>query len=130
MFILVSILLLIPRQTVNKNQYQRLELIGKGGSSKVYRVLRLRDYKQFALKRVELNSADDEAVRSYVAEIALLKRLSGHDCVVKLIDEELKGKAKSGILHLVSRFRYYTVTYMLVTFSLIFLCWLLGNGVG
>ncbi|KAG8867588.1 Dual-specificity kinase, spindle pole body (SPB) duplication and spindle checkpoint function [Serendipita sp. 405] len=41
---------------VNGQSYQRLEVIGKGGSSKVFRVIRNRDFKQFALKKVELNA--------------------------------------------------------------------------
>lgn len=65
--------------------------------------MRVRDSKQFALKRVELNAVDDEAMRSYTAEISLLRRLSSYDCVVKLIDEELKGKG-SGTLLLVGSF--------------------------
>ncbi|KAG8836945.1 Dual-specificity kinase, spindle pole body (SPB) duplication and spindle checkpoint function [Serendipita sp. 400] len=85
---------------VNGQSYQRLEVIGKGGSSKVFRVIRNRDFKQFALKKVELNAVDDESMRGYTEEIRLLKRLSGNKCVVSLIDDELRGKG-SGTLYLV-----------------------------
>ncbi|PVF96161.1 Pkinase-domain-containing protein [Serendipita vermifera] len=85
---------------VNNHQYQRLEQIGRGGSSKVYRVIRQNDSKQFALKKVVLSATDDEAMRSYTAEINMLKRLSGNQCIVRLVDDELKGKG-SGTLYLV-----------------------------
>lgn len=85
---------------VNGHQYQRLELIGKGGSSRVYRVLRCKDNKQFALKKVELQSLDEESMRGYTEEIKMLKRLSGNKSIVSLIDDELRGKG-SGTLYLV-----------------------------
>jgi serine/threonine protein kinase len=85
---------------VNKHQYQRLEQIGRGGSSKVYRVVRQSDSKQFALKKVVLSTIDDEAMRSYATEIQMLKRLSGNQCIVRLVDDELRGKG-SGTLYLV-----------------------------
>jgi serine/threonine-protein kinase TTK/MPS1 len=87
-------------QMINKHQYLRLEVIGRGGSSKVFRVIRTRDWKTFAMKRVVLSAIDDEAMRSYATEIQMLKRLSGNNSIVKLIDDELRGKG-SGTLFLV-----------------------------
>lgn len=49
------------------------EQIGKGGSSKVYRVVSVRDHRQYALKKVSINTLDDEAMRSYATEIQMLK---------------------------------------------------------
>ncbi|KAG8819729.1 Dual-specificity kinase, spindle pole body (SPB) duplication and spindle checkpoint function [Serendipita sp. 399] len=89
----------ITTMLVNGQSYQRLEVIGKGGSSKVFRVLRTKDFKQFALKKVELNAVDDESMRGYTEEIRLLKRLSGNKSVVSLVDDELRGKG-SGTLYL------------------------------
>jgi serine/threonine-protein kinase TTK/MPS1 len=85
---------------INKHQYLRLEVIGRGGSSKVFRVIRTKDWKTFAMKRVVLSAIDDEAMRSYATEIQMLKRLSGNNSIVKLIDDELRGKG-SGTLFLV-----------------------------
>ncbi|KIM20198.1 hypothetical protein M408DRAFT_30570 [Serendipita vermifera MAFF 305830] len=87
--------------TVNKHQYIRLEQIGRGGTSKVYRVIRLRDWRQFALKKIAVKELDDQAMRSYVTEIQMLKRLSGNASVVRLFDDELRGDTKSGTLYLV-----------------------------
>lgn len=50
-----------------------LEMIGKGGSSKVYRVVSQKNHKQYALKKVAINMMDDEAMRSYATEIQMLK---------------------------------------------------------
>jgi serine/threonine protein kinase len=50
-----------------------LEMIGKGGSSKVYRVVSQKNYTQYALKKVAINMVDDEAMRSYATEIQMLK---------------------------------------------------------
>ncbi len=68
----------------------------------MYRVIRTRDWRQFALKKVAMNTMDDDAMRNYTTEIQMLKRLSGNASVVKLIDDELKGNAKTGTLFLVS----------------------------
>ena len=60
-------------QMINRHEYQMLEMIGKGGSSKVYRVVSQRNYQQYALKKVAINMVDDEAMRSYATEIQMLK---------------------------------------------------------
>lgn len=52
------------------------------------------------MKKVALSTIDDEAMRSYATEIQMLKRLSGNESIVKLIDDELRGKG-SGTLFLV-----------------------------
>jgi hypothetical protein len=50
-----------------------LEMIGKGGSYKVYRVVSQKNYTQYALKKVTINMVDDKAMRSYATEIQKLK---------------------------------------------------------
>ena len=97
---------------VNKHQYLRLEQIGRGGTSKVYRVIRLRDWKQFALKKVAVKELDEQAMRSYVTEIQMLKRLSGNVCIVRLIDDELRGDTKSGTLFLVRDLHFYLMSQL------------------
>ena len=69
--------------------YERLELIGKGGSSKVFSVLCPTSRNVFALKRVALDRADAETYQSYTNEIDLLKRLRGHDRIIQLIDHQI-----------------------------------------
>lgn len=74
---------------VNKKAYARLDLIGKGGSSRVYRVMNGAN-EIFAIKRVALDKTDDETIGGYMNEISLLKRLEGNSRIIRLIDSELK----------------------------------------
>ncbi|KAK0718933.1 kinase-like domain-containing protein [Apiosordaria backusii] len=73
---------------VNGRTYTRIDCIGRGGSGKVYRVS-AENGKMLALKRVSLESADENTVRGFKGEIDLLKRLHGVDRVIQLIDHEL-----------------------------------------
>lgn len=74
--------------SVNKKLFTRMDCIGRGGSSKVYRVM-AENYKVFALKRVTLEDQDEAAIRGYKGEIDLLKRLENVERVVRLFDWEL-----------------------------------------
>ncbi|EJD51621.1 kinase-like protein [Auricularia subglabra TFB-10046 SS5] len=74
---------------VNKKQYQRLDVLGKGGSSRVYRVLG-QGQELLALKRVGLESADDQTVQGYLNEIQLLRRLDGNKRIIRLLDSEVQ----------------------------------------
>ena len=74
--------------SVNGKLFTRMDCIGRGGSSKVYRVM-AENYKVFALKRVTLEDQDELAVRGYKGEINLLKTLENVDRVVRLFDWEL-----------------------------------------
>lgn len=73
---------------VNGKPYQEIGRIGKGGSSDVYRVM-AENGKLFALKRVKLEDADENAVRGYKGEIELLRKLEGVERVVRLFDWEV-----------------------------------------
>ncbi|KAI0051097.1 Pkinase-domain-containing protein [Auriscalpium vulgare] len=64
-------------------------MIGKGGSSRVYRVLN-NSSEIYAIKRVSLDRTDAETMSGYMNEIALLKRLDGNNRIIRLIDSELK----------------------------------------
>lgn len=64
-------------------------MIGKGGSSRVYRVLSSLN-GLYAIKRVSLDKTDSETMSGYMNEIALLKRLSGNKRIISLIDSEVK----------------------------------------
>jgi hypothetical protein len=74
--------------TINNNAYQRLECIGRGGSCRVYRVMS-ENFKVWALKKVSLADADEQAVRGFKGEIELLRRLANVDRVVQLRDWEV-----------------------------------------
>jgi serine/threonine-protein kinase TTK/MPS1 len=69
--------------------YERVGVLGKGGSSKVYSVLCINKRVVYALKRVALDRADAETYQSYANEIELLKRLKGHDRIIQLIDHQI-----------------------------------------
>lgn len=74
--------------SVNGKLFTRMDCIGRGGSSKVYRVM-AENFKVFALKRVTLEDQDEAAVRGYKGEIDLLKQLENVERVVRLFDWEL-----------------------------------------
>lgn len=79
--------------TINGKNYTRLNVLGKGGSSCVYRVMSQSDFQLYAYKRVEVkgSSEDNEAVfDSYVNEIKLLQRLKGSSpYIIDLVDTEI-----------------------------------------
>jgi len=74
---------------VSKKAYARLDLIGKGGSSRVYRVMNNAN-EIYAIKRVSLDKTDAETMSGYMNEIALLKRLNGNSRIIRLVDSEVK----------------------------------------
>ncbi|CAX40384.1 serine/threonine-protein kinase, putative [Candida dubliniensis CD36] len=69
---------------INGKSYEKLELIGKGGSSKVYRVRSLNNNCVYALKKVELGQFED--VSGFKGEIDLLTKLKSCERVVTLVD--------------------------------------------
>lgn len=73
---------------VNGRSYQRVDCIGRGGSAKVYRVT-AENGKMFALKRVNIENADESTVKGYKGEINLLQKLSNIERVIQLYDFEL-----------------------------------------
>lgn len=64
-------------------------MIGKGGSSRVYRVMTMAN-EIYAIKRVSLDKTDADTMSGYMNEIALLKRLSGNNRIIQLVDSELR----------------------------------------
>lgn len=79
-------------------RYTKLECVGKGGSSKVYKVM-APNKKIFALKRIRLNGRDSEAASGFLDEITLLTRLKGKSNIIQLIDSEVH--KKDGIIYMV-----------------------------
>ncbi|KAG0057448.1 Dual-specificity kinase, spindle pole body (SPB) duplication and spindle checkpoint function [Gryganskiella cystojenkinii] len=76
-----------PVMMVNNRPFIKLAQIGKGGSSKVYRVLTPLN-KIFALKRVTYDPNDSAIATSYLNEVRLLGRLAGNPHIVRLFDAE------------------------------------------
>lgn len=74
---------------VNKKPYARLDMIGKGGSSRVFRVLNHAN-ELYAIKRVSLDKTEADTMSGYMNEIALLKRLEGNSRIIRLYDSEVK----------------------------------------
>lgn len=74
---------------VNDQEYLKLGLVGRGGSSKVYEVLDLDTRKVKAIKVVELEGVDEATLHSYKNEIDILHRLQWSDKVIQLYDYEL-----------------------------------------
>ena len=74
--------------SVNGKLFTRMDCIGRGGSSKVYRVM-AENFKVFALKRVTLEDQDEAAIRGYKGEIDLLQKLENVDRVIRLFDWEV-----------------------------------------
>lgn len=80
--------------SVNGKLFTRMDCIGRGGSSKVYRVM-AENFKVFALKRVTLEDQDEAAIRGYKGEIDLLKKLDNVERVVRLFDYELNDEKQT-----------------------------------
>jgi len=76
------------RLKVNGKNFTRLDCIGRGGSSRVYRVM-AENSQFFALKRVSLEDADEMAVAGFKGEINLLQKLKDVERVIRLWDFEL-----------------------------------------
>jgi serine/threonine-protein kinase TTK/MPS1 len=74
-------------------------MIGKGGSSRVYKVLS-NNNQMFAVKRVSLDRTDQETMSGYMNEISLLKRLEGNHRIIRLIDSEVKAGSDGSKGHL------------------------------
>ena len=87
---------------VNGKPYARAGILGKGGSSRVYRVL---DEKNnlFAIKKVDISKNDAESRASFINEIALLERLRGNAQIIRLVDSEINDQKK--VLLMVSDLR-------------------------
>ncbi|KAG7382929.1 hypothetical protein PHYPSEUDO_004225 [Phytophthora pseudosyringae] len=78
---------LTSRVVVNGQKYIKLEQIGSGGSSKVYRMLGP-DLKIYALKKIKLKKLDAQSIAQYTNEIKLLKMLQGNPHIITLIAAE------------------------------------------
>ena len=79
---------LTSRIILNGRSYTRLGVLGKGGSSCVYRVLS-DDGNLYAYKYVDVRGDSDSVFENYTNEIELLRRLKGSPYIIELIDAEV-----------------------------------------
>ncbi|PSC73666.1 hypothetical protein C2E20_3077 [Micractinium conductrix] len=84
--------------TVKDICYTKLECVGRGGSSKVYKVM-APNRKIFALKRIRLQGRDAEAASGFLDEIKLLNSLAGRSNIIQLIDSEVH--RSEGLIYMV-----------------------------
>ncbi|CAI1905790.1 hypothetical protein SEUBUCD646_0D02110 [Saccharomyces eubayanus] len=82
--------------TVNDSQYEKIELLGRGGSSRVYKVKGAGN-KVYALKRVSFDAFDDSSIDGFKGEIELLEKLKDQKRVIQLVDYEMG----DGLLYLI-----------------------------
>uniref|UniRef100_A0A7S3G7X5 Protein kinase domain-containing protein n=1 Tax=Palpitomonas bilix TaxID=652834 RepID=A0A7S3G7X5_9EUKA len=74
---------------VRRVPYTRLDVMGRGGSSKVFKVMGP-DRKTYALKKIRTKGLDRETVESFENEISLLKSLKGKDGIIRLVNYEIQ----------------------------------------
>ena len=79
---------LTSRIMLNGRGYTRLGVLGKGGSSCVYRVLS-DDGNLYAYKYVDVRGDSESVFENYTNEIELLRRLKGSPYIIELIDAEV-----------------------------------------
>ncbi|CAG8582409.1 15937_t:CDS:10 [Dentiscutata erythropus] len=73
---------------LNGKAYTRTKCIGRGGSSRVYKVIDSNS-QVFALKRVLTSNVDENTIKGYINEVELLQKLAGRDRIIKLYDHEI-----------------------------------------
>lgn len=74
---------------INNRIYNVIGVIGKGGSSKVFKVLSQENHNVFAVKRVSLKNLDQISLNSFLNEIQMLKRFQSSPYIIKLLDYQL-----------------------------------------
>ncbi|OLY80626.1 Serine/threonine-protein kinase mph1 [Smittium mucronatum] len=74
---------------VNGRIYTKICLSGRGGSSKVYKVLGQKN-ELYAIKRVSLAKTDPIVVQGYMDECKLLRKLEGNRSIIQLYDSEVQ----------------------------------------
>jgi len=79
---------------INNSLYFKIEMLGKGGSSKVYKILR-HDKKLFALKRIKFGQYGTQIINNFVNEITILKLLRGKSRIIQIEDAEVNFIKKS-----------------------------------
>ncbi|KAJ2487379.1 Dual-specificity kinase, spindle pole body (SPB) duplication and spindle checkpoint function [Coemansia sp. RSA 2050] len=92
-----------PKRTlvVNGRSYQKICVFGRGGSSKVLKVMSPK-YEVYAIKRVSFARADEQAIKGYINEITLLRKFVGNPYIIQLYDNEIN--KERGLINMVMEF--------------------------
>ncbi|KAF9169783.1 Dual-specificity kinase, spindle pole body (SPB) duplication and spindle checkpoint function [Mortierella sp. AD011] len=96
---------------VNNRPYTKLAQVGKGGSSKVYKVL-ASNSRIFALKKVSFEKAEQATITGYVNEVNLLTRLANNLRIIRLWDAEIN--YSKGSLSLLMEYGEIDLAHMLL----------------
>ena len=89
------------------SKYRKDRKVGEGTYGVVYKAVHLETGQTVALKKIRLEAEDEGVPPTAIREIALLKELSLHDNIVKLIDVIHKGQR----LYLVFEFLDHDLKY-------------------
>ena len=104
---------------MNNKYYMRVKCLGRGGSAKVYRVT-TDNGEMLAMKRVSTENADEAQVKGYKGEIDLLKKLSGCERVINLLEYEMnEEKQLLSLVGLLARLPFFFF-FFLSCFCLVF----------
>ena len=79
---------------VNEHKYLKLGVLGKGGTTTVYRVLSAEGHL-FAYKRIQVHGSEENCIaqcRNYSNEIDLLNKLKGSRHIINLLDHDVNFK--------------------------------------
>ena len=76
---------------INHSLYLKLKILGKGGSGKVYKIIR-NDGKIFALKKNKFKEFKIETIHNFINEIVVLKLLSEKSNIIRMEDAEVSFK--------------------------------------
>jgi serine/threonine-protein kinase TTK/MPS1 len=76
---------------INHSLYLKLKILGKGGSGKVYKILR-NDGKIFALKKNKVKEFKIDIIHNFINEIVVLKLLSKKSNIIRMEDAEVNFK--------------------------------------
>ncbi|TPX33476.1 hypothetical protein SmJEL517_g03637 [Synchytrium microbalum] len=96
---------------VNHTTYRKIELIGRGGSSKVYKIMNDAG-KLYALKKVNVRGLEADAVEDYMNEIALLQRLKNNSRIIHLYDSEVN--LERGVILMVLEYGEIDLAHLLM----------------
>ncbi|KAF0991881.1 hypothetical protein HZS_145 [Henneguya salminicola] len=80
----------IPAVLMDGHYYMKCALIGRGGSSKVYKVVKKYDNSEFALKIVRIDHEDNLEIA--LNEIKILKNFNDSEFVINIISHEIYNK--------------------------------------
>ncbi|GMG25612.1 unnamed protein product [Ambrosiozyma monospora] len=84
--------------TINSKDYECLDVVGTGGSSKVYRAKEKNGKRTYAIKVVTFDEHDESAVSEFKGEIGILKKLRNEKRVVKMIDYSFKSDSMNHLM--------------------------------